>query len=227
MRFYSEFPPIRLAPVVAGVLLAVLMAGCATTGSEPRPVEQTAAGTVDRPGPKVETDGELGFTVTEVVEIGSDVQANYHAALLLLQQERLSEGVALLERVVESAPGLTAPHVDLGVAYGRLGRDDEALEELEAAIALAPTHPVALNEVGIVYRRTGRFDAARASYEQALGILPRYHLALRNLGVLCDLYLDDLPCALANYEAYAEIVTDDQEVGIWIADIRNRLDVAQ
>ena len=64
---------------------------------------------------------------------------------------------------------------------------------------------------------------ARLSYERALGVLPGYHFALRNLGVLCDLYLNDLECALQNYENYAEIVSDEREVKIWIADIRNRL----
>ena len=92
---------------------------------------------------------------------------------------------------------------------------------------LAPNHPGALNEMGIVYRRTGRFDAARASYERALSVHPGYHYAQRNLGVLCDLYLADLECALRQYESYVAIVADDEQVVIWIADIRNRLGVVQ
>jgi tetratricopeptide (TPR) repeat protein len=81
--------------------------------------------------------------------------------------------------------------------------------------------------MGIVYRRTGRFDAAHASYEQALSIHPDYHYARRNLGVLCDLYLADLECALNQYESYVEIVSDDEQVVIWIADIRIRLGVSE
>jgi hypothetical protein len=81
--------------------------------------------------------------------------------------------------------------------------------------------------LGIVYRQTGRFSEARASYERALSIHDGFHYALRNLGVLCDLYIEDLPCALASYEAYSGIVTDDPQVGIWIADVRSRMSASQ
>jgi Flp pilus assembly protein TadD len=113
------------------------------------------------------------------------------------------------------------------VAYAELDQLDKAEENLKSALSLAPNHPAALNEMGIVYRRTGRFADARESYEKALTIYPGFHYALLNLGVLCDLYLDDLTCALNNYERYADIVTDDDEVGIWIADIKNRLEAGQ
>jgi len=86
---------------------------------------------------------------------------------------------------------------------------------------------VALNELGMLYRRTGKFAAARASYERALSIDPNYHYALRNLGVLCDLYLGDLQCALHTYQSYDELVGNDAQVKIWIADIQNRLNPGQ
>jgi lipoprotein NlpI len=101
-----------------------------------------------------------------------------------------------------------------------------AEQNLSRALSLAPNHPVALNEMGILHRRTGNFQSARDHYERALAIHPHYHFALRNLGVLCDLYLEDLECALEQYERYAEIVTDDPDVAIWIADIRNRLSLS-
>ena len=79
--------------------------------------------------------------------------------------------------------------------------------------------------MGIVYRRTGRFEEARESYERALEVHPGYHFALLNLGVLCDLFLEDLQCALKSYEGYAEIVADDPHVAMWIADVRTRMDI--
>lgn len=204
------------------------LVGCAGSGPAKKALtsEQDPSVT-DRERPRLELDGEYGFTVTEVVRIDSDVRADYQEAVALLQQDRLEEGVRLLESVVERAPDVTAPHIDLGVAYGRLDEHDKAEQSLQAALALAPNHPAALNELGIVYRRTGKFDAARTSYQRALDIHPGYHFALLNLGVLCDLYLDDLECALQQYESYSRIVTDDEQVGIWIADLRNRLGVDQ
>ena len=180
-----------------------------------------------QPIPLRQKDGLSGFTVTEVERIGSDVRADYQRALVLLQRDDLEGGTALLEQVTERAPELTAPYIDLGVAYGRMGEHDKAEKRLQAALTRAPNHPAALNEMGIVYRHTGRFDLARESYERALRVHPGYHYALLNLGVLCDLFLEDLQCALENYQSYAAILGDDPQVDIWIADVRNRMGAAQ
>ena len=203
-------------------VLICLMAGCAETAPAKRVPADARAAVGDKDRARLEVDGETGFTVTEVVRIDSDVKADYQSALALLQHNRVDEGIALLQSVVERAPALTTPHIDLGIAYGRVGANDKAEQSLQAALALTPNHPVALNELGMLYRRMGKFDAARASYERALAVDPNYHYALRNLGVLCDLYLDDLQCALSNYESYDAIVADDEQVKIWIADIKNR-----
>ena len=52
---------------------------------------------------------------------------------------------------------------------------------------------------------------------------PGSTIARRNLAILCDLYLADLECALENYEAYMGTVPVDDEVEMWMADIRLRL----
>jgi Flp pilus assembly protein TadD len=171
----------------------------------------------------VERDGAYGFTMNEVVRIGSDVRRDYQQAVILLQTNQFSAGAALLETVVAQAPEVTIPHLDLGMAYVQLGELDKAETEFRTALALAPNHPVALNELGILLRRTGRFDAARDSYQKALAVHPGFHYALLNLGMLCDLFLEDLGCALESYSRYSEIVVDDPEVGIWIADVENRM----
>lgn len=222
-----------LAATVAG-----LLASCASNvptersvPAQPAPMQQqptpnSPALPMEKDRARVEVDGDLGFTVTEVVHIGSDVRSDYQRAIGMLAQERVTEAIALLEDVVERAPGLTAPHVDLGVAYGRGGEWHAAEKSLQAALSLAPNHPAALNELGIVYRRLGKFDAARSSYERALAVHPTYHYALRNLGVLCDLYLDDLPCALEHYHRYSVLVPEDTQVAMWLGDLRTRMGVA-
>ena len=207
--------------------LFVLLTGCASApaddGEGTGGVERKAAPKVKRSTARVEHDGAYGFTVSEVVRIGSDVRRDYQRALALLETDQLEAGAELLETVVERAPEVTIPHIDLGMAYVQLGDLEKAEASLRSALSLAPNHPVVLNELGILQRRTGRFDAARVSYERALAIHPGFHYALLNLGVLCDLFLEDLSCALDNYSKYAEIVVDDPQVGIWIADVENRL----
>lgn len=205
------------------VLAATLLTACASAPKVPVDTGGEVPVIPEKDRARLEVDEAGGFTVTEVVRIDAEVRADYQDALLLLQQERYDAGIALLEEVVARAPGLTAPHIDLGMAYGEVKDYENAERSLKAALALAPDHPVALNELGIVYRKTGRFAEARQSYERALAVQPEFHYARRNLGVLCDVFLDDLRCALQQYRAYLEVVPDDQEVGMWVADLENRV----
>jgi Flp pilus assembly protein TadD len=162
-----------------------------------------------------------GFTITESVPITDEVRADYEAAVRMLEKEQYESGIALLLKVTEQAPALTAPHINLGIAYARTGDLDRAEASLNKALELNPHHPAASNELGLVQRRKGEFAKARASYEAALQFHD-FHYAHRNLAILCDLYLGDYTCAMEHYEAYSRIVPDDAEVVKWIADLRNR-----
>lgn len=196
------------AASAAAVLL--YLAGCASSGPARAPA-------------RVTVEPDVGFTITESSRIGGSARADYEEALILLEQGHTDRGIALLATVVESAPGASAPRVDLAIAYHRAGDLDKAQEHLLLALEHHPEHAVAHNELGIVYRKIGQLAEARESYENALRIYPAYHVALRNLAVLCDLYLADLPCAQRNYEAYLATVRADDEATMWLADVRTRL----
>jgi tetratricopeptide (TPR) repeat protein len=210
----SEGLPTRIDKKVRNVFIAFtiasVMSACATTGASRKPA-------------RIEVQDQVGFTITEEARISNNIRVDYDAALDLLEQGRLDEGIARLELVAETAPELSAPRIDLGIAYHRVGKLDAAETQLRLALAANSNHPTAYNELGIVFRKTGRFTEAKQSYESALAIYPGYHFARRNLAVLCDLYLVDLTCALENYEAYMETVPEDDEVQMWITDIRNRI----
>jgi Flp pilus assembly protein TadD len=194
----------KLLPV-----LALVVSACASMGPANTPA-------------RIEVRQDAGFTIAEEVHASSSVRAHYDEALSLLEQGDHDRGVAMLEAVVDAAPDLSAPRIDLGVAYHRAGDLEAAESHLLRALEASPDHPIAHNELGIVYRKTGRFAEARQSYQSALAIYPGYHFARRNLAILCDLYLADLDCALDNYEAYIAIVPGDEEASIWIADLRMR-----
>ena len=163
-----------------------------------------------------------GFTISEHVRVGSDVRADFQRAVGLLEQQDYPAAIALFLEVTGAAPQLTAAHIDLGIAYGRVGDLEHAQTSLEKAVELEPNHPVALNELGILYRRTGHFAEARQSYEKALARHPDFRFARKNLAILCDLYLADAGCALENYELYAQADPADPNVAKWIADLRQR-----
>jgi tetratricopeptide (TPR) repeat protein len=197
---------------LAACSVLLIAAGCATVPEAPEPAAT------------ISVQEDVGFSITETVPVDDPVRFQYDDALRLLQQGRVDEGIAALIAVTEAAPELAAPRIDLGIAYHVAGDLDAAEEQLARAIELNPEHPVAHTELGIVYRKAGRFDEARHSYETAVDVFPGYHHARRNLAILCDLYLGDLDCAMENYEAYMATVPGDDEVEMWMADVRYRLE---
>jgi Flp pilus assembly protein TadD len=192
----------------------MMVAACNTT-----PTKQARTSTPA----SIEIEESVGFTIVENARIDGDVRVDYDRALEMLGQGDLQQGSSLLESVIEQAPDLSAPHIDLAIAYHRKGDLESAERYLLSALESNPNHPIALNELGIVYRKTARFNEARQSYEAALTVYPGYHYARRNLAVLCDLYLADLECALSNYEAYMTTVHSDDEAAMWLKDVRYRL----
>jgi Flp pilus assembly protein TadD len=201
--------------------------GSAELAAAEPPIDESAnrrtRGQVQKgPTVRLEVLAHTGFTITDGTRVAAELRERYLAAIGYLEQGLYERGVAELRAVTEQAPELANPHVDLGVAYGRVGDLAQAAASLERAIAVSADHPIAHNELGLIYRRQGRVADARASYERALALYPELHVANLNLAILCDLYQRDYGCALRHYEAYRAAMPDDGQVVIWIADVQGR-----
>lgn len=203
------------------LLTAVFMTACSTPSTQEKPMQNQQAKAQQPARIDIQQDA-AGFTILEDVHVSADVRAEYESAVRTLELQQYEQGIASLLKVTQSAPNVTAAHIDLGIGYARSGNLDEAEKSLKTALQLNPRHPIAYNELGMVYRRKGKFSEARASYEKALELFPTFHFAQRNLAILCDVYLADLACGLKYYEAYQKAAPGDGETAKWLADLNAR-----
>lgn len=156
------------------------------------------------------------------VHVSGSVNRDFERALELLKGEQYSEAIELLQGIVQRENRLPAPYVNLGIAYDKTGDEKNAEEAFLHALEVAPNHAVASNELAVLYRKQGRFAEARKLYTGALAENPDYLPLIKNLGILCDLYLQDVQCALAQFQQYLKLEPEDKDVTIWVADLKRR-----
>jgi len=223
-----------MVTITGYLLLALgllLLAGCATAGKAKveEPVPPPAVATQPTPplptGPSVVhfTDGREGFVIKEPSTMDAQSRADFDQASAMIKEAKYDKAIELLEKVIAQSPGVTAPHINLAVAYSRVSKPEQAEQHLQKALELIPGHPVASNEYGLLLRKAGRFAESRQIYEKSLAAFPEYYPIHKNLGILCDLYLKDSACAVEHYEIYGKAMPKDEQVKLWLADLRARL----
>jgi len=197
---------LRLSWFAGLITAALIVAGCVSTPTKPTG----------------EKDFE-GIYFDENKSVDLSVRQDFDAAIKLLQDGQYEKGIELLEKVKKGSQNNSAPYINIAMAYVMIGNLDRAEENLKQALAINPEHPVANNEYALLHRKTGRYAEARQLYEKVVNKYPEYMPARKNLGILCELYLDDMPCALAQYEEYSEANPDDEDVKLWITGLRQKL----
>jgi Flp pilus assembly protein TadD len=222
-----------MAAIAGYLLLATglsLLAGCATAvkakveQAEPTPVAAAQPSPALVKGPSVVrlTDGREGFVITEPSVMDAQLRADFDQAGAMIREAKYDKAIELLEKVIAQSPGVTAPHINLAIAYRQTSKPEQAEQHLKKALELIPGHPVASNEYGLLLRKAGRFAESRQIYEKSLAAFPEYQPIHKNLGILCDLYLKDSVCALEHYEIYGKAMPGDQRVKLWVADLQTR-----
>jgi Tfp pilus assembly protein PilF len=167
-------------------------------------------------------NGQQGFVIRENPNMDSKSKSEFERAISLMNDGKNDKAIELLSKVVERSPGVTAPYINLAMACMRIGKMEQAEQNLKTALGLFPAHPVASNEYGLLLRKAGRFKEAREVYEKEITRFPKYLPVHKNLGILCDLYLNDPVCALKHFEIYSEGMPSDSLVKTWIAELRMR-----
>jgi len=123
---------------------------------------------LDRP-----VDAQAEFqTAVDLDKTSPDLQHNVGVALA--QQKRFDDAIAAYKKAL-TFPTYTTPEVayyNMGEAYIRLGKPQEAEESFRAAIQLEPTMVAAHYGLGLALSQGGRKDEARAAFRQARDLDP-------------------------------------------------------
>jgi Tfp pilus assembly protein PilF len=96
-------------------------------------------------------------------------------------QQRWQEADANLRRAIALDPDLPRAHNNLGMLLGRMGREDEALQEFVAA---GSSRAEAMANLGYALALTDRADEARAEFQRALDADPNLKTARAGLASL-------------------------------------------
>ncbi|HEY5718851.1 MAG TPA: type IV pilus biogenesis/stability protein PilW [Gammaproteobacteria bacterium] len=126
------------------LLLALLLAGCATGGAGPRDENRDLVPTPEAAQP----NALLGI---EFIKQGDNAQALYH-----------------LKRALVHDPQLVLAHNAIGVLYERLEEYELAEKHFRTAAQLAPSDSDALNNYGRLLCNRGRYAEAEQRFQQAL-----------------------------------------------------------
>jgi Tfp pilus assembly protein PilF len=118
-------------------------------------------------------DAQAEFqTAIDLEKTSPDLQHNLGIALA--QQNRFDDAIAAYKKAL-TFPTYTTPEVayyNMGEAYIRLGKPQEAQESFRAAIQLEPTMVAAHYGLGLALSQGGRRDEAKAALRQARDLDP-------------------------------------------------------
>ncbi len=96
-----------------------------------------------------------------------EVNCLWLLGVALLEQSRIEEGSAVLERVLQSAPDFAEARIDLARAWRRAGRVAEARAQVRRVLEAFPHHHRAWLAYGDVLVDLDQYDDARIAYERA------------------------------------------------------------
>ena len=116
--------------------------------------------------------------VTELASWNAD--AWVYLSSVFLEKNNFSEVSHVLESALKVVPDDFRVNFLLGVAYNRLGQNEQAVRVLERARQLNRKDVDAISQLAIVYEALKRYDETDSLYEEALRLDPNNHLVLNN-----------------------------------------------
>ena len=194
--------------------LALVIVGCASSGSSERPDRDAEAAPV---APRA----------VNLEDVPPEALTMYEQAVAAMASGDFLDAELRFQEFLLRYPNFPGAHVNLAIIHSQNENDAAAQTEIDAALALDPNNAAALNQQGMLFRRNGKFIEAEAAYLKAVTASPDYALAHYNLGVLNELYLQRLDVALQHFQNYQALVGEDKQVERWITDLTRRVAASQ
>ena len=111
-----------------------------------------------------------------------DAQMRFTKGLILAEQNRSADAIAVFTKLTEDFPDLPEPYNNLAVLYAANGQYDKARASLDMAMRTNPTYATALENLGDVYAKL-----ASQAYDKALQIDPGSNVPQPKLTLLRSL----------------------------------------
>ena len=106
-----------------------------------------------------------------------------YSSRIILRNRDWKDDFTLWSKTVVTAPECARARNNLGLAYYRKERLNEATAEYEKALRIKPGYLDARNNLGLAYYKKGMFDKAIAEYQKILQVKPKYLQAQNNMGI--------------------------------------------
>src|SRR5436309_629744 len=145
-----------------------------------------------------------------------------YAEFQVVEDPHFSRGVELqnsgkIEQAIEEYELSLKSHqsfpvlANLGAAYARLGRYQEAISRYEQALKLAPGQPAIILNLGLAYYKSGDLQKAMPLFEEVQKVEPE-NLQTRTLLADCHFQLGELKKVIEQLEPVAEKYPNDLSI---------------
>lgn len=115
----------------------------------------------------------------------------FYAGKTIERNHDWKDDLTLWSKTVETSPGSSRAHDNLGFTYERMGKTKEALQEFEKAVRLQPDNYDAMANLGVAYAKLGMHNESLAALKKSIEI-KKDHKAYDKLGlVYAQLALDE------------------------------------
>ncbi len=119
----------------------------------------------------------------KVTQLSSgNADAWVYLSSVFLEKNNFQEVVTILEKAITIVPDDFRVNFFLGVAYNRVGRNDDAVRVLEKARLINPKDVNAISQLALVYDGMKKYDECDRLYEEGLKIDPNNVLIMNNYG---------------------------------------------